>query len=106
MLGVIFMILMAAAVSIAIQVVGVLLIFALMVTPAATAIRLAKKPLYAITISVLIALFATWIGLFIAFYEPYPVSFFIVAIVFVFYLVVRLLQGRIGVASPAGPSPS
>ena len=33
LLGIIFMVLMAAAVSIAVQVVGVLLIFALMVTP-------------------------------------------------------------------------
>jgi zinc/manganese transport system permease protein len=92
LLGIVFMVLMAAAVSIAIQVVGVLLIFALMVTPAATAIRLAKKPLYAITISVLIALFATWIGLFISFYEPYPVSFFVTSIVFISYLFVRLVR--------------
>lgn len=92
MLGVIFMVLMAAAVSISIQVVGVLLIFALMVTPAATAIRIAKKPLHAIIISVLIALFATWIGLFISFYEPYPVSFFVTSIVFISYLFVRFIR--------------
>jgi zinc/manganese transport system permease protein len=93
-LGIIFMILMAAAVSISIQVVGVLLIFALMVTPAATAIRLAKKPLYAIAISVLIALFATWVGLFVAFYEPYPVSFFVATIVFILYLLVRFIFNK------------
>ena len=45
LLGIAFMILLAAAVSIAVQVVGVLLIFSLMVTPAATALRLTKKPL-------------------------------------------------------------
>lgn len=89
LLGVVFMLLLAAAVSIAVQVVGVLLIFALMVTPAATATRLTKKPKYAVLISVLIALFATWIGLFISFYAPYPVSFFVTAIVFVSYLLVR-----------------
>jgi zinc/manganese transport system permease protein len=91
-LGVVFMLLLAAAVSIAVQVVGVLLIFALTVTPAATAIRLTKKPKYAILISVLIALVATWAGLFISFYEPYPVSFFITAIVFVSYLFVRFVR--------------
>jgi zinc/manganese transport system permease protein len=91
-IGIIFMILLAAAVSIAVQVVGVLLIFALMVTPAATAIRLTTKPAYSIIISVLIALFATWIGLFISFYEPYPVSFFITAIVFVSYVFVRAVK--------------
>ena len=94
LLGVIFMVLLAAAVSIAIQVVGVLLIFALMVVPAAIAIRLAKKPVYAIAISVIIALFSTWAGLLIAFYEPYPVSFFITSIVFVLYLLVRFIYRR------------
>ena len=94
LLGIIFMVLLAAAVSIAIQVVGVLLIFALMVTPAATAIRIAKKPLYAIIISVLIALIATWLGLLIAFYEPYPVSFFVTAIVFITYISVRLIRRK------------
>lgn len=94
LLGIIFMVLLAAAVSIAIQVTGVLLIFALMVTPAAIAIRLTKKPMYAISISVLIALLATWIGLIIAFYLPYPVSFFITAIVFCSYLFVRFVYPR------------
>jgi len=41
-------------------------------------------------ISVAVALMATWLGLFIAFYEPYPVSFFITSIVFISYLIVRL----------------
>lgn len=94
LLGIVFMVLMAAAVSISIQVVGVLLIFALMVTPAATALKLAKKPRYAITISVLIALLATWIGLFVSFYVPYPVSFFVTSIVFLAYLAVRFTHRR------------
>jgi len=95
LLGAIFMLLVALATSIAVQVVGVLLIFSLMVTPAAIAQRLAKRPWRAIIISIIIALAATWLGLFIAFYEPYPVSFFITTIVFVFYLAVRFLQSRI-----------
>ena len=94
LLGVIFMLLLAVAVSIAIQVVGVLLIFALMVTPAAIATRLTKKPLYAIAVSSLIALFATWSGLFVSFYLSYPVSFFITSIVFLAYLFVRFVYPR------------
>jgi zinc/manganese transport system permease protein len=89
LLGIIFMLLVAVATSIAVQVVGVLLIFSLMVTPAAIAQRLTKRPRGAIIISVAIALMATWVGLFIAFYEPYPVSFFITSIVFISYLLVR-----------------
>jgi zinc/manganese transport system permease protein len=87
--GVVFMLLVAAAVSIAVQVIGVLLIFALMVTPAAIALRLSKRPLVAVALSILIALLATWAGLFLSWYEPYPVSFFIVTIVFGAYLVLR-----------------
>jgi zinc/manganese transport system permease protein len=95
LLGIIFMLLVAVATSFAVQVVGVLLIFSLMVTPAATAQLLAKRPRQVIIISVAIALIATWLGLFIAFYEPYPVSFFITSIVFVFYLLVRFITPKI-----------
>jgi zinc/manganese transport system permease protein len=92
LLGIIFMLLVAVATSIAVQVVGVLLIFSLMVTPAAIAQRLTKRPQRAVVVSVAIALMATWLGLFIAFYEPYPVSFFITSIVFILYLLVRFIS--------------
>jgi len=95
LIGIIFMVLVAVATSMAVQVVGVLLIFALMVTPAAISQRLTEKPVYAIIISVVVALLATWLGLFIAFYEPYPVSFFITAIVFVLYLFVRFVYPKL-----------
>jgi zinc/manganese transport system permease protein len=95
LLGVVFMLLVASATSFAVQVVGVLLIFSLMVTPAATAQQLARRPQRVIIISVGIALIATWSGLFISFYEPYPVSFFITSIVFGFYLLVRFIHQRI-----------
>lgn len=88
----IFMILIAAATSIAVQVVGVLLIFALMVTPAAVASRIARRPATGIMIAVALALLATWIGLFVSFYLPYPVSFFITSITFGAYILVRLLS--------------
>ena len=95
MLGIVFMLLVALATSIAVQVVGVLLIFSLMVTPAAIAQRLAKQPWRALLASVIVSLLATWLGLFVAFYEPYPVSFFITSIVFIFYMVVRFIYPRI-----------
>lgn len=91
-LGIIFMLLLAVATSIAVQVVGVLLIFALMVTPAAIAQQIARRPSEGIVMSVGIALLSTWIGLFMSFYLPYPVSFFITTIVFLTYLVVRGLK--------------
>ena len=90
-LGTAFLVVVAVAVSFAVQVTGVLLIFSLMVTPAATAQYLSRRPSRAIGISVVISLMAVWVGLFIAFYTPYPVSFFITAIVFSLYILVRLV---------------
>ena len=90
-IGIAFMILIAVATSIAVQVVGVLLIFALMVTPAAVAQRIARRPMEGIAISVGIALLATWFGLFTSFYLPYPVSFFITSVTFALYVAVRLM---------------
>ncbi|MGH7237255.1 MAG: metal ABC transporter permease, partial [Candidatus Saccharimonadales bacterium] len=71
-MSVAFLLIVALATSIAVQVVGVLLIFALMVTPAAIAERLSTRPMQGIVISVLVALITTWFGLFISFYQPYP----------------------------------
>ncbi len=100
-LGTVFMLLVAVAVSFSIQVTGVLLIFSLMVTPAATAQYLARRPRRAMIISMAIALGATWSGLFVAFYTPFPVSFFITAIVFGLYLLVRL--SRLGIKPAKAP---
>jgi len=95
-LGMIFMLLVAIAVSISVQVVGVLLIFSLMVTPAAIGHRLSKRPRKGIVIAVTVALIATWAGLFVGYYEPYPVSFFITTIVFVMYVSTLALQKVMG----------
>lgn len=92
--GVVFMLLLAVATSIAVQVVGVLLIFALLVTPAAIAQRTARRPIQGILLSIVIALIAVWFGLFISFYIPYPVSFFITSAVFGLYLLVRLKEQK------------
>ena len=94
-MSIVFMLLIAVATSIAVQVVGVLLIFALMVTPAAVAQRLARRPSQGLAISVCIALLATLAWLFISYYVPYPVSFFITSIVFLAYISVRIVQSGI-----------
>jgi zinc/manganese transport system permease protein len=86
-----FMAILAVAVTEAVQVVGVLLIFALIVTPAAIAVRFTSRPFAAIGIGVLLALAFTWAGLTIAYYSPHPVSFFITSLAFATYLVARLV---------------
>lgn len=93
LLSVAFMIILAVAVSEAVQVVGVLLIFALIVTPAAIAERLTTRPSRTIALSVALALLFTWSGLAISFFTPYPVSFFITSIAFGAYILARLATG-------------
>jgi zinc/manganese transport system permease protein len=87
-----FMAVLAVAVTEAVQVVGVLLIFALIVTPAAIAVRFTSRPFVAILTGVLLALGFTWAGLAIAYYSPHPVSFFITSLAFATYLAVRLAE--------------
>ncbi|HUE59512.1 MAG TPA: metal ABC transporter permease [Acidimicrobiales bacterium] len=91
-LSVAFMAVLALAVTDAVQVVGVLLIFALVVTPAAIAVRFTSRPSLAIATGVALALVFTWLGLAISYYSPHPVSFFITTLAFVTYLAVRLAQ--------------
>ena len=91
-LSVAFMAVLALAVTDAVQVVGVLLIFALIVTPAAIAVRFTSRPSLAIATGVALALVFTWLGLAISYYSPHPVSFFITTLAFVTYLAVRLVQ--------------
>ncbi len=88
-LGLAFLLLLAVAITMAVQIIGVLLIFALMVTPAAIAVRLTSRVGTAVVYSILIALSATWAGLFVGFYVNAPVSFFITGIIFGEYLFVR-----------------
>ena len=88
-----------------------LLIFALLVTPAATALRLTARPAWALALAVVIALVVTWAGLVVAYYTPYPVGFFITTFAFGLYLLTRLGRatrwttlGRGPAGNPSGPS--
>jgi zinc/manganese transport system permease protein len=89
-LGLSFLLVLALVVAVAVQVVGVLLIFALLVTPAATARRLSSHPTVTIGLSVILALVFTWLGLIAGYFTPYPVSFFITTFAFGSYVLVRL----------------
>jgi zinc/manganese transport system permease protein len=87
-----FLMLLAVAVAQSVQVVGVLLIFALLVTPAAIAQQLTARPAIATLLSILLALLFTWAGLAVAYFVPYPVGFFITSFAFGTYALVRLLR--------------
>jgi zinc/manganese transport system permease protein len=86
-----FLLVLAVAVTAAVQVIGALLAVALLIAPAATAQRLTARPAAALLLSAAIALGVTWAGLALAFWLPYPASFFITSLSTLAYLAVRLL---------------
>jgi zinc/manganese transport system permease protein len=92
-LGMIFLLIMAAAVAEAVQVVGVLLILTLLITPGASAERLTASPGRAIALSVGIALLAVIGGILISLAINLPVSVFVTTLSFVAYLLSRFALG-------------
>jgi len=95
-LSIAFMVILAVAVSEAVQVVGVLLIFALIVAPAAIAERFTTRPSRGVVLAAILAVLFTWAGLTVAYYIPYPVGFFITSFAFGAYLLARLLSHGLG----------
>jgi zinc/manganese transport system permease protein len=93
-LSLVFMLILAVAVAVAVQVIGVLLIFALLITPAAIAERITSHPAVNVLIAAALALLFTWAGLVVAYVQPYPVSVYITSFAFAGYLLVRLLTLR------------
>ena len=85
-----FLLLLALAVAEVSQITGALLVFALLVMPAAAAQRLTARPWPGIILAVLIGLVVTWLSLGAAFYTPYPVGFYITTIGFGIYLLAGL----------------
>ncbi|HET9186068.1 MAG TPA: metal ABC transporter permease, partial [Solirubrobacterales bacterium] len=63
LLGLAFLLLLGAAVAATAQITGALLVFALLVTPAATAQQITARPAGGLALSVAFALAGTWLGL-------------------------------------------
>ena len=88
-LSVAIFLLLALTTAEAIQVVGVLLVLTLVITPAAAAQRLTGRPALALLLSVAIALVSTEGGILLSLAKPWPPSFFITAISFACYVAAR-----------------
>ncbi|MDQ2905932.1 MAG: metal ABC transporter permease [Chloroflexota bacterium] len=91
-LAIIFLTLLAITVSISVQIIGVLLIFTLLIGPAATATRIARHPTSALALAVLLGLLYTNLGITLAIFMGWPPSFCIATLSFGIYLPVRLLS--------------
>jgi zinc/manganese transport system permease protein len=101
-IGVGYLIALALAVSLSALTIGAILSTALLIGPAATALRLTKRAAVAIGLAIALGVASTWIGVLLAYdsyywtpsHQDWPASFFIVALVFVFYLVAQYAAGR------------
>jgi zinc/manganese transport system permease protein len=93
-LGLAFVVLLALTITMAVQVVGTLLLFALVVTPAATALRITARPVRVAAIAVALALGAVWGGLVLSAMVDLPPSFFIVSLAVTAWVVVLAVVGR------------
>lgn len=84
-LGVVFMVLLALVITMAVQVVGTLLLFGLVVTPSATALAITARPLWVGAIGTAIGLFSVVSGLVLAAMFNLPPSFFIITVAVVIW---------------------
>jgi zinc/manganese transport system permease protein len=102
LVGAVYLLTVAVAVALAALTIGAVLSTALLIGPPLAALRLCRRPGRAIVVSGLLGVAATWIGVLLA-YDSYawppvghgwPVSFFVVAVIFAFYLAATALSQR------------
>jgi zinc/manganese transport system permease protein len=89
LLSVVFLLVLGLAVAEASQIVGVLLVFALLVIPPAIAQTITMRPLLSISIGVSIGVGITWLGLALAYFYDQPVGFYTTSLALAGYVVAR-----------------
>ncbi|HUK70087.1 MAG TPA: metal ABC transporter permease [Streptosporangiaceae bacterium] len=117
--GLLYMLALAVSVGLSSLAIGAILSTALLIGPAAAALRLTRRVGRAVAVACVIGVGATWLGVLLAYDSYYwgrghqglPVSFFIVAVVFVTYLLSGLPAARTGArhrraATHMAPSPT
>ncbi|WP_327287470.1 metal ABC transporter permease [Streptomyces sp. NBC_01198] len=85
-----FLVLLGVAAAEASQITGTLLVFALLVMPAATTQAVTASPRLSLGLSVVVAVAVTWLGLTAAYYSPYPIGFWVTTFAFCAYVLARL----------------
>jgi zinc/manganese transport system permease protein len=102
LVGALYLLALALATALAAITIGTILSTALLIGPAAAALRLTRRPLRAMLVAIGIGIAAVWIGVVLA-YDSYhwppkehgwPVSFFVVALVFGLYLLSGVVEWR------------
>jgi zinc/manganese transport system permease protein len=108
LLSVVFLVVLGVAVAEASQITGALLVFALLVVPAATAQVVTARPVLGLVLSVVIGVGVTWLALACSYFSDQPIGFFVTTLAFAAYLtahagrwvVGRWVAGRDGPARP------
>ncbi len=72
-----FLLILAITAAEVSQITGALLVFALLVMPAAAAQRLTADPRLSLLLSIVLALLVTWLGLGVAYFSVYPIGFYV-----------------------------
>jgi len=91
LISVLFLLIVGIAVAEAVQVVGILLVFTLMVGPAAAALRITPRLRVGLVLAVLLAIAETWIGIALAYVTDWPPTFWITALSSGAYLLTLLV---------------
>ena len=86
LLGTAFLILLGCAAAEVSQITGALLVFALLVMPAATAQQLTARPAASLALTVCLGVLTVWLGLAVAYFSVYPVGFYITSFGFAGYV--------------------
>jgi zinc/manganese transport system permease protein len=102
-ISMLFLIVLGIAVAEVSQITGALLVFALLVMPAAAAQQLTARPALGLALSVAIGLIVVWLGVGVSYFSVYPTGFFITTFGFAAYLLAvagRQLGIRLGRRAP------
>jgi zinc/manganese transport system permease protein len=92
LVGTLFLLLLGATAAEVSQITGALLVFALLVLPPATAQLVTARPVRSLLLSVALGLVTVWLALFVAFYSPYPIGFWLTTVAFGGYVLVAVAR--------------
>jgi zinc/manganese transport system permease protein len=91
-LDAVFLLILGLAIAAVSQLTGALLVFALLVAPAAAAQRVTLRPLAGLALAVALGLLVTWGGLALAYFTVWPVGFYVTSLAFAVYVAVRIAK--------------
>ncbi len=99
-----FLVLLGCAAAEVSQITGALLVFALLVMPAATAQQLTARPMMSFWLTIGFGLLTAWLGLAAAYYSVYPVGFFITTFGFAGYVLAAAARAGLRMAARRLPA--